>query len=112
MFTPILDSSQRRPLYEQLYRYIRFSDSSRQCKFGIKYAQLHFTRKAGMVNILTVKPLGNQNISPIISQTRLALQLKHFVLSQFTIVFHIDKNRYVPPPPISKRYIDYYSSSS
>ena len=23
MFTPILDSSQRRPLYEQLYRYIR-----------------------------------------------------------------------------------------
>ena len=34
MFTPILDSSQRRPLYEQLYRYIRGGDRAGRLAAG------------------------------------------------------------------------------
>ena len=50
-----------------------FPDASRQCKFSIKYTQFHFSRKTGVMNVLTIKPLCNWYISPIISQTRLAL---------------------------------------
>ena len=74
-----------------------FFDTSRQCKLRLEYAQLHFSRKAGMVNELTIKAFGNQNISPIISQTRLALQLKYLIFSQSTIVFHINKVLFILP---------------
>ena len=67
-----------------------FLNSTRQSKFRPELSQFHFARKAGVVYILGREPFGYKNFFPIICQTRLAFQLKHFVLSQFPVnISHI-----------------------
>ena len=64
------------------------ANAARQCKFGLEHTQSHLTRKTGMMYKFGRKAFRHTYFLPIVGQTRLALEPKHFVFGQFSIRIH------------------------